>query len=89
MSGELSRIFWSSRYPDSWSGLVQLLVWLSSGLCKDQQRHQKYELYLDKFSNVDQKMTNDVQLELQNLGKSPDELLEEIRAKADTTQRPS
>ncbi|MBK9732346.1 MAG: tetratricopeptide repeat protein [Chitinophagaceae bacterium] len=43
--------------------------------------NEKYQLYLDKFSAADAKMTNDVQLELQNMGKSPDELLKEIQAK--------
>ncbi|HUM45337.1 MAG TPA: tetratricopeptide repeat protein [Chitinophagales bacterium] len=42
---------------------------------------EKYELYLDKYSSADEKMTNDVQIELQNLGKTPDELLKEIQAK--------
>lgn len=42
---------------------------------------EKYRLYLDKFADADQKMTSDVQLELQNLGKTPDELLKEIQAK--------
>jgi len=47
---------------------------------------EKYQLYLDKYSAVDAKMTNDVKLELDNLGKSPDELLEEIQANADTSR---
>lgn len=42
---------------------------------------EKYQLYLDKFAAADEKMTSDVRLELQNLGKSPDELLKEILAK--------
>ena len=42
---------------------------------------EKYELYLEKYSGIDPKMTSDVQMELQNLGKSPDEILKEIQAK--------
>ncbi len=41
-----------------------------------------YQLYLDKYSSVDAKMTGDVKMELQNLGKSPDEILREIQEKA-------
>jgi tetratricopeptide (TPR) repeat protein len=40
---------------------------------------EMYQLYLDKYSAADEKMTNDVQLELKNLGKTPDELLREIQ----------
>jgi tetratricopeptide (TPR) repeat protein len=46
---------------------------------------EKYQLYLDKYSGLDPKITSDVRLELDNLGKSPDELLKEIQAKADTS----
>ncbi|MEO6166673.1 MAG: tetratricopeptide repeat protein [Chitinophagales bacterium] len=42
---------------------------------------EMYQLYLDKYSAADEKMTNDVQMELKNLGKTPDELLREIQAK--------
>ena len=49
---------------------------------------EKYELYLSKYASVDSKMTNDVQMELHNLGKTPEEILEEIQKKQaqDTTQ---
>ena len=43
---------------------------------------EKYQLYLNKYSDVDAKMTNDVKLELDNLGKSADELLKELQDKA-------
>ncbi len=45
---------------------------------------EKYELYLEKYADVDPKMTSDVQMELQNLGKTPDEILKEILAKEDS-----
>ncbi len=50
-----------------------------------------YQLYLDNFSAVDAKMTNDVQMELQNLGKSPEEILKQIqdKVKVDSTKAPS
>jgi outer membrane protein assembly factor BamD (BamD/ComL family) len=52
---------------------------------------QKYQLYLDKYSSVDPKMTNDVKMELENLGKTPDQILEEIQKKGryDSVQAPS
>jgi len=45
-----------------------------------------YQYYLDNYSAVDSKVTHDVQLELQNLGKSPEEILKgfEEKAKVDT-----
>ena len=50
---------------------------------------EKYELYLKEYSALDAKMTNDVQMELQNLGKSPEEILNEIQenAKKDSLQK--
>jgi len=50
-----------------------------------------YQKYLDNYSEVDEKMTNDVKMELQNLGKSPEEILKEIQEKSvkDSTQAPS
>jgi TolA-binding protein len=49
---------------------------------------EKYQLYLDKYSAVDAKMTSDVQMELQNLGRSPEEILKQIQEKnaVDTAQ---
>ena len=48
---------------------------------------EKYQLYLDQYSDVDPKVTSDVKMELDNLGKSADELLKEIqeKSKADST----
>ncbi|MBA3648102.1 MAG: tetratricopeptide repeat protein [Chitinophagales bacterium] len=51
---------------------------------------EKYQLYLSKYSNINPKVTRDVQLEIQNLGKTPDEILKEIqeKSKQDSTVRP-
>lgn len=43
---------------------------------------EMYQLYLEKYSSSDSKMTNDVKMEIQNLGKSPDQILKEIQEKA-------
>ncbi len=45
---------------------------------------EKYELYLSKYGNENEKMSHDVKLELDNLGKSPDELFKQIQANADS-----
>ncbi|HYV92241.1 MAG TPA: tetratricopeptide repeat protein [Chitinophagales bacterium] len=51
---------------------------------------ETYQFYLDHYANLDSKMTNDVKMELQNLGKSPEEILKEIQEKAakDSTEVP-
>lgn len=43
---------------------------------------EKYQLYIDEYSSVDAKMTNDAKFEIEHLGKSPEEILKEIQAKA-------
>jgi outer membrane protein assembly factor BamD (BamD/ComL family) len=55
------------------------------------QAKKLYQLYLDQYSAVDSKMTSDVKMELQNLGKTPEEILKEIQEKAarDSTKAPS
>jgi len=45
---------------------------------------EKYELYLSKYGNENEKMSHDVKLELENLGKSADEIFKQIQAKADS-----
>lgn len=50
---------------------------------------EKYELYLKEYSANDAKMTNDAQMELQNLGKSPEEILNEIQEKAKQDSLPA
>jgi outer membrane protein assembly factor BamD (BamD/ComL family) len=48
----------------------------------------KYELYLEKYAGVDSKMTNDAKMELEHLGKSPEEILKKLQENSapDTTQ---
>ncbi len=41
----------------------------------------KYNEYLSKYKDLDSNMSRDVQLELQNLGKSADDLIKEFEAK--------
>lgn len=72
------------EYPDSKHArnAVFLQGFLYANVLNNYDKaREKYQLYLEKFSAADAKMTNDVQLELQNMGKSPDELLKEILAK--------
>ena len=78
------------EYPDSReaSNAVFLQGFLYANVLNKLDRaKEKYELYLEKFSNADPKMTRDVQMELNNLGKSPDELLKEIQEKNDSSTR--
>lgn len=51
---------------------------------------EKYELYLEEYSAIDARITNDVRMELQNLGKTPEEILKEIeeKSKQDSLQPP-
>ena len=60
---------------------------------------EKYQYYLDHYAAINPKVTEDVRLELQNLGKTPDELLKELQEKnekgdssklsVDSSMRPS
>ncbi len=80
------------EYPDSKQASTSVFLqgFLYANVLNNLDKaKEKYQLYLDKYSNVDAKMTGDVQLELQNLGKSADELLKEIQQKDDSTQRQS
>ncbi|TSA50565.1 MAG: hypothetical protein D4R43_02095 [Sphingobacteriales bacterium] len=45
---------------------------------------EKYELFLNKYGNENEKMAHDVKLELDNLGKSADEIFKQIQANADS-----
>ncbi len=47
---------------------------------------EKYELYLRKYAHENEKMAHDVKLELENLGKTPDEIFKEIQAKMDSAK---
>jgi tetratricopeptide (TPR) repeat protein len=40
---------------------------------------EKYELYLQKYPNVNPRITEDVKIELANMGKSPEELFKEMQ----------
>ena len=52
---------------------------------------EKYQLYLDKYSSIDAKMTNDAKDEIEYMGMSPEERLQKIQEKnaKDTTRAPS
>ena len=81
----------SSKYPDSKqaSKAVFLQGFLYANVLNQLDKAKvQYQFYLEKYSNVDAKITSDVQMELQNLGKTPEEILNEIQQKArqDTTQ---
>ena len=83
-----------SQYPESKSASKAIFLegfLYANVLNQLDKAKEKYQLYLDKYSQVDAKMTNDVKMELQNLGKSPDEILKEIqeKAKLDSAQAPS
>lgn len=87
----LDRIY--SAYPDSPQGSKALFLqgYLYANVVNDyDQARIKYQLYLDNYAAVDPKITSDVKMELDNLGKTPDEILKEILEKAasDTTQIP-
>jgi hypothetical protein len=46
---------------------------------------KKYEEYIEKYKSLDPKMSNDAQLSINNLGKSAEDILKEIQAKADSS----
>ena len=88
----LDRIY--SQYPRSKqaSKAVFLEGFLYANVLNQLDNAKKmYQYYLDHYADVDSKMTNDVKMELQNLGKSPEEILKEIQEKSakDSTQAPS
>lgn len=87
----LERIY--SSYPHSAQGSKALFLqgYLYANVLSDYDKARiKYQLYLDNYSDVDPKITGDVQMELKNLGKTPDEILKEIleKSNSDTTQVP-
>lgn len=82
-----------ASYPKSRQGnkAVFLQGYLYANVLKDYTKaKEKYQLYLDEYAGADPKMTNDAQMELKNLGKSPEEILKEIleKSQSDTTQAP-
>ena len=88
----LERIY--SKYPSSKqaSKAIFLEGFLYANVLRQYDKaKEKYNLYLEKYSSVDPKMTNDVKTELENLGKTPDQILEELEKKGrfDTVQAPS
>lgn len=88
----LHRVY--SDYPDSKQASQALFLtgFIYANVLNDQDKAKTaYQMYLNKYSEVDSKMTNDVQIELQNLGKSPEQLLKEIeeKAKADSLKQGS
>ena len=88
----LERIY--SIYPHSKqaSKAVFLEGFLYANVLNELDKAKKvYQYYLDHYGDLDSKMTNDVKMELQNIGKSPEEILKEIQEKAakDSTQAPS
>lgn len=78
----LDRVY--SYYPRSKQAGKALFLegFLYNELHQLDKAKEKYELYLKEYSANDAKMTNDAQMELQNLGKSPEEILNEIQEKA-------
>src|SRR4030095_14320176 len=73
----LERIY--SKYPASRqaSKAIFLEGFLYANVLQQYDKaKEKYQLYLDKYSSVDPKMTNDVKTEIENLGKTPDQILE-------------
>lgn len=88
----LDRIYTSYPKSPQANKSVFLQGYLYANVLNDYEKAKaKYQLYLDEYADVDSKMTGDAQMELKNLGKSPDEILKEIleKSKADTTQAPA
>ncbi len=48
---------------------------------------EKYEWYLSKYGKENEKMAHDVKLELDNLGKTADEIFKQIQANADSLNK--
>lgn len=48
--------------------------------------NQKYELYLQKYAEVNPQLSRDIRIELQNIGKSPEEILKELQEKNQAVQ---
>ena len=87
----LERIYTSYPHSAQSSKALFLQGYLYANVLGDYDKARiKYQLYLDNYSDVDPKITRDVQMELKNLGKTPDEILKEIleKSNADTTQVP-
>jgi hypothetical protein len=60
---------------------------LANAMQQNDAARQAYTEYLEKYRNVDPNLTRDAELELQALGKTPDEMMREIEARnaADST----
>ncbi|MCY7411154.1 MAG: tetratricopeptide repeat protein [Chitinophagales bacterium] len=75
----------AKEYPDSKQAVKAVFLegfLYANVLNQLDKAKEKYQLYLDKYSAVDAKMTSDVKSELENLGKSPEQILQELQEKA-------
>jgi hypothetical protein len=80
------------RYPESEYASKALVLegFIQANVTQKYDDARKaYTEYLDKYRNVDSNLTRSVELELQTMGKSPEELLQEFEArrKQDSLER--
>lgn len=70
------------EYPDSKQSSTALFMqgFIYNNLIQDYKvATQKYELYLQKYSEVNSQLSRDIKAELQNIGKSPEEILKVLQ----------
>jgi outer membrane protein assembly factor BamD (BamD/ComL family) len=73
-----------TRYPDSDYASKALMLEgfiLANALQNHSAARTAYHAYLEKYRDVDPNLTRDVQMELQIMGKNPDEIMAEIEAR--------
>lgn len=78
------------RYPNSEYASKSLMLegFIYANVLNDYETARKtYNAYLEKYRDVDANLTRDVEMELQTLGKTPDQIMAEIEARnaGDTT----
>ncbi len=77
------------EYPDARQSSTALFMqgFIYNNLLHDYQlAAKKYELYLQKYSEVNPQLSRDIKIELQNLGKSPEEILKALQEKNQSAQ---
>lgn len=79
-----------TRYPESGYASKALMLegFIYANVLQDHSAARTaYNAYLEKYPDVDPNLTRDVQMELQTMGKTPDQIMAEIEARGlpDTT----
>ena len=75
------------KYPKSKEAVQALITqgFIYNSIGNFDKAKSKYTDYLEKHSDFDSNLTKSIQLELENMGKSPEQILNEIQGKIDSS----